>query len=206
LKLRFLGQDSQALELAFGIDNQGRFFANRVGTPTVMHIDESLIQSIPIRPYEWRHSRLWSVDRLSLMAIERKTNHDAPLMLRYDFNSEIWTASSGGNDLTSSLNPERANYLLTCLEGLSVTRWLPLEDPSAIKALLNPSLTLRIIEKSANGQGDFTGLISREVSLAPGSHSKNPAYYYGRLNAEAHPFLMDRETYTKLASDLLDKD
>lgn len=204
LKLRFFGDDNQGLELAFGIDGKGGYFVNRFGTPTVMRVDPSLVASLPIRPYEWRHSRLWSVDRLNLMAIERTTGIEAPLELRYSFNDEQWTAAADGKDLTAMLEPARANFLLGLLEGLKVTRWLSPEDASAANALAAPTMIFRIIEKATDDVGDFKGLITREVALAPGAAGPNPGFYYGRLSGEIYPFLLDRETYTKLATELLE--
>ena len=206
LKLRFLGEGGHALELAFGIDGKGGFFVNRTGTPTVMRVDQSLVASIPVRPYEWRHARLWSVDRLNLMAIERTTGNGVPLMLRYNFNKEEWTASRGGKDLTPALDPARANYMLGILEGLKVTRWLSPEDESAAAALANPTLALKVVEKGTDDMGDFTGLITREVILAPNTTGTNPGFYYGRLSSDTHPFLLDRDTYGKLATELLEKE
>ena len=206
LKLSFLGKDNQAINLAFGIDGRGGFFANRLGTPTVMRVDQSLVASIAVRPYEWRPARLWSLDRVNLMAIERKSGTEPPLMLRYDFNKEEWTASRDDKDITPSLDPARANYMLGILEGLKVNRWLSPDDESAAKALLGPTLTFKVIEKTTNDTGDFTGLVSREITLAPGSAGANPAFYYGRLKSDAHPFLLDRDTYGKLATDLFEKE
>jgi hypothetical protein len=206
LKLSFLGKDNQAINLAFGIDAKGGYFANRLGTPTVMRVDQSLVSSIAVRPYEWRPARLWSLDRVNLMAIERKSGTEPPLMLRYDFNKEEWTASRDSKDITPSLDPARANYMLGILEALKVNRWLSPDDESAAKALLSPTLTFKVIEKSTNDTGDFTGLVSREITLAPGSAGANPAFYYGRLNSDAHPFLLDRDTYGKLATDLFEKE
>lgn len=206
LKLRFTGEDdSQVIELAFGIDGKGGYFVNRIGTPTVMRVDRSLVDSIPRRPYEWRHSRLWSIDRLNLIAIERRTGAEPPLLLRYDFNSGDWTASRDNADLTADLNPTRANHLLDALEGLKASRWLPADDASALEAIANPSLTLKIIEKSTDNTGDFTGFITREVVLAPGSNATQPAFYYGRVLSDSNPFLMDRDTYEKLATALIEK-
>ncbi len=204
LKLHFLGQDNQGIRLAFGIDGKGGFFVNRIGTPTVMRVDPSLVSSIPVRPYEWRNSRLWSVDRINLMAIERRLTSESELMLRYNFNKEEWTAHRGAEDLTTSLDPARANYLLGILEGLKVTRWLATDDESAMTALAQPSLTLKIIEKSTNDMGDFTGLITREVTFAPNSTEANPGFYYGRLSTDDHPFLLDRATYRKLATPVFE--
>jgi hypothetical protein len=206
LKLSFLGKDNQAINLAFGIDAKGGYFVNRLGTPTVMRVDQLLVSSIAVRPYEWRPARLWSLDRVNLMAIERKSGMKPPLMLRYDFSKEEWTASRAEKDITPSLDSARANYLLGILEGLKVSRWLSPDDESAAKALLSPTLVFKVIEKTTNDVGDFTGLVSREITLAPGNSSINPAFYYGRLNSDSNPFLLDRDTYGKLVTELLEKE
>lgn len=204
LKLRFLGQDNQGLELAFGIDGKGGYFVNRLGTPTVMRVDQALISSLPVRPYEWRHSRLWSLDRINLMAIERTLGTASPLDLRYSFNDEQWTAFRDGENQSARLEPSRANFMLGVLEGLKVTRWLSPTDESAAAALESPSMIFKVIEKATNDLGDFTGLTTREVRLAPGSAGPNPGFYYGRLSSDTNPFLLDRDTYGKLAVELLE--
>lgn len=205
LTVRFLGQDNQALELRFGIDLQGNYFVNRLGTPTVMRVNSSLIQAIAVRPYEWRHARLWSVDRVNLVAIERKSAADAPLILKYTFNPEIWRAERNGKDLTPALNPQRANFMLSILEGLKVNRWLASDDAGALSALANPSLTLTVVEKTVDEEDNFTGIANRTVMFAPAVPGDNPGFYYGRLNTGTHPFLLDRETYQKLALDVFGK-
>lgn len=206
LKLRFLGQDNQGLELAFGIDGKGGYFVNRSGTPTVMRVDQSVVSSIPVKPYEWRRALLWSIDRTNLMAIERRTANEATLELHYKSDqADEWTASRDGKDLTAVLDPVRANYMLGILEGLKVTRWLSPDDASARAALENPSLTFKVIEKGTDDNDAFTGLISREIILAPATLGANPGFYYGRLNSDTNPFLLDRETYGKLATDVMEK-
>ena len=203
LTLRFLNQDNQALELRFGIDGKGGYFVNRLGTPTVMRVDETLINSIAVRPYEWRHERLWSVDRVNLVGVERREGLNAPLVLRYHFINESWQASRDGHDISANLDAARANYMLSVLEGLKVSRWLSATDEQAAAALANPSLVLTVIEKTIDEEGDFSGLMQRVLSLAPagGPHA---GLYYGRLQSENHPFLLDAETYGKLAADLLE--
>lgn len=204
LKIRFVGQDQQGLELIFGIDAKGGYFVHRPGTATVMRVDPSLIASIPVRPYEWRHSRLWSLDRVGLMAIDRTRAAEAPLEFRYTFNPEQWTATRAGQNVSAAIDPTRANFMLGILEGLKVTRWLSPTDEAATTALANPSLTFKIVEKATNDMGDFSGLLTREVQLAPGSTGPNPGFYYGRSTADPHPFLLDRDTYSKLAIDILE--
>jgi hypothetical protein len=204
LKLRFLNHENQALELRFGIDGKGGYFVNRLGTPTVMRVDESLINSIAVRPYEWRHARLWSVDRVNLVGIERREGLNPPLVLRYHFINETWQANRDGRDVSDDLDAVRANFMLSVLEGLKVSRWLSPTDEQAAAALANPSMGMTIIEKTIDDDGDFTGLMQRVLSLAPAGGSFT-GFYYGRINGESHPFLIDGDTYEKLAIRLLDE-
>lgn len=204
LKLNFLGEDNQGLELNFGIDGKGGNFVNRTGSPTVMRIDEALRAAIPVRAYEWRQSRLWSLAQTNLMSIERTLAGEPTLALRYDASGE-WTASSVDQDVTASLEPARANYLLESLQALKVARWLSMDDPSANKALLSPSLKITVYEKETNDMIELTGLRRREINLAPAVAGQNPGFYYGRLGLDAHPFLLDRDTYDKLTTDVLEK-
>jgi hypothetical protein len=206
LKLRFLGQDNQGIELAFGIDTKGGVFVNRVGTPSVMRIDPSLVAAIAVRPYEWKPARLWSIDRVNnLMRIDRTRFPEPTLSLRYQYNPEEWTATQGGKNTTLSLDPARANFMLGVLEGLKVARWLAPDDESANRALESPSLAFKIYEKSLDENGDFAGIITRDLILAPSVPGANPGFYYGRLGADPNPFLLDRETYLKLATELFDE-
>jgi hypothetical protein len=204
LTLRLLGKDNQSLELRFGMDRKGGYFVNRLGTPTVMRVDETLIAAIAVHPYEWRHARLWSVDRVNLIAIEIKPAAAPPLILKYKFIDEAWQAERDGQDLSASLDPARANYMLSVLEGLKVSRWLAPNDEAASAALTHPALAFTVIEKTYNDNGDFIGLASRKVAFAPAA-SSHSNFYYGRLNTETHPFLIDRETYQKLAAGLFGK-
>ncbi len=205
LTLRFLGQNNQGLELRFGLDSKGAYFVNRLGTSTVMQVDSSLIQAIAVRPYEWRHARLWSVDRVNLIAIERKAATASPVILKYQFIDESWQAESNGKDLSASLDPARANFMLTNLEGLKVSRWLATDDEGALTALMNPSLTFTVVEKTVDDHGDFAGISTRRVTFAPAAPGDNPGFYYGRLNSEIHPFLLDSTTYRKIAVELFGK-
>lgn len=202
LTLRFLSHDNQVLELRFGIDTRGGVFANRLGTPTVMRVAPLLLSSISVRSYEWRHSRLWSVDRVNLLAIRRTENGGSPLELKYQFNTEAWEASRDAEDLTPKLDPARANFMLSVLEGLKVSRWLATDDEKAVAALQKPSLSITVTELTVDEEGETTGVIDRAVSFAP---ADKPGFYFGRLDKEPHPFLLDAETYGKLAVELLEK-
>ena len=205
LKLRLLGRDNQALELRFGMDGKGGFFVNRLGTPTVMRVDESLVAAIAMHPYEWRHARLWSVDRVNLIAIERQPATDTPLILKYKFIDESWEAERNGRDISAALDPAQANFTLTVLEGLKVARWLAPSDEAATSALTTPALVLTVVEKTVNDEGDFTGISKRTLTFAPTTAGANPEMYYGRLSTETNPFLINRDTYQKIAAEPLEK-
>ena len=205
LTLRFLGkEENQALTLRFGLDTKGTCYANRAGTPTVMRVDSALIQAIPVRAFEWKHARLWSLNRANLVAIVRKEGASPPLTLSYVFKDESWRADRDGTDVSVSLDPSRTNFMLGILEGLKVTRWLAANDAGALAALANPSLTFMVREKTEDENLNFTGFLDRTVTLAPATED-NPGFYYGLLNTGTNPFLLDRETYRKLAVDLFAK-
>ena len=205
LTLRFIGQDNQGLELRFGIDGKGGYFVNRLGTPTVMRVDGSLVSSIAVRPFEWRHARLWSVDRVNLLAIKRSAGTGSPLVLKYNFIEESWDAELDEKNLTPLLDPASANFMLSSLEGLKVSRWLSTTDENAIAALKSPSLSLTVTEFTTDDQGENKGIIDRTVTFAPATPGNNPGFYYGRLDKEPHPFLLDRDTYQKIAVKLFEK-
>jgi hypothetical protein len=206
LKLRFLGQDNQGIELAFGIDGKGAYFVNRIGTPTVMRVDPSLVASIAVRPYEWRQGRLWSLDRTDLMQIDRTTPPDPTLSLRYNDATGDWTATQADRDVTQSLDPTRANFMLGILEGLKVTRWLADDDEFANKALDRPSLAFKVYQKARDEEDNVTGIVARDLIVAPATPGANPGFYYGRLGADSHPFLLDRDTYEKIALNVFDQE
>ena len=149
---------------------------------------------------------MWSVDRESLRTIERKLGAEAKLELRYKSDQAVeWTASRDGKDLTTLLDPAQTNFMLGVLEGLKVTRWLSPDDESAASALADPSLTFTVIEEGTDDADRFSGLVARAMILAPATSGANPGFYNGRLNSDMNPFLLDRETYNKLATELMEK-
>ena len=203
LKLRFLGQDNQVLELAFGMDGKGGYFVNRSGTPTVIRVDESLVASIAVRPYEWRHARLWSVDRQNLITIVRTSGRESPVFLNYNNKADTWEGKRDEKGV--EIDPEHANYVLGILEGLKVSRWLAPSDQAANAALAVPLLAFTVMERTTDDMDSFKGFMTRTVRFAPNTPGPNPGFYYGRLDADPNPFLLDRETFGRIATEVLDK-
>ncbi|OYV04379.1 MAG: hypothetical protein CFE26_17205, partial [Verrucomicrobiales bacterium VVV1] len=92
LTLRFLAKDNQSLELAFGSDKQGAVYVNRRGTTSVMRIGDDIIPSIATQAFQWKDSRLWSLNRFDLKKIEFKRDSLPAVVLNYDGQDEKWTA------------------------------------------------------------------------------------------------------------------
>ncbi|MFZ9941201.1 MAG: hypothetical protein ACO3F7_03510, partial [Luteolibacter sp.] len=122
------------------------------------------------------------------------------LMLKYRFIDEAWSGESDGRDVSATVDPVKANYFLSVLEDLKVSRWLAPNDESAINALRKPSLIIDVVEKKFDDMGEFAGTGSRKLMLAPIDSSAKPSAYFGRMGSEANLFTIDAETYGKLAA------
>lgn len=203
LILRFLAMDNQTLEIRFGMDGKGAWFANRLGTPTVMEVSPDLIHAIAVRPYEWRLSRVWSVDKENLLGIRHQRGEEAPTVLTYK-DDETWTALREDKDVTGNLDPARARYMLDQIEGLKASIWLAADDADALAALKKPVLTLTVTEFMTDDEGERTSVKDRTIRFAPATGA-NTGFVYGALDGDPNPFLLDPEVYQKIAIDLFEK-
>jgi hypothetical protein len=145
---------------------------------------------------------LWSLDKVNLLAIRREAMGAPALTLRYRFIDEVWSGEIDGRDISATLDPVKANYLLSVLEDLKVSRWLAPNDEAAISSLRTPSLVIDVVEKKFDESGEFAGTESRKLTLAPGDSSNRPAIYFGRMGSEANLFTIDAETYGKIAAEV----
>lgn len=205
LRLAFIGQDGTSLTLRFGFDKRGRLFANRLGTPTVVRVDPTLLGRIAVNAFEWRQARVWAINRVDLTTIERTVPDQPPLRLSYEFVNETWQAKEGDADASDRVNSSRANYMLGGIETIDAARWLAPTDPAALAALEKPSLTLAVSVKQVNAEGEETGPpVTRQLRFAPQAGSNPPQAYYGRIEGERYLFLIDLATYERLAINPLE--
>lgn len=202
LTLRFLAADNQALELLFGSDKQGAVHVNRRGTTTVMKVNDEVITRIATQAYQWKDSRLWTLNRFDLKQIELKRDSRPAVILNYDGQDESWTAFREGKDVSAELDPTRANYLLGVLEGLSVNRWLPVDYAAADKALLAPALSFKVKFQLIDAEGNESGYGIKQLDIAPAVEGPLNRFYYGRLTSDEHPFVLDQETMDKLKVEI----
>lgn len=200
LTLRFLAADNRALEIRFGMDGKGGFYANRLGTPTVMKVDELLVRSVATRPYEWMPSRAWTINRVFLTGVIRETAGQPTLVLKYNDNFESWSGERNGRDITGDIDGIRAGQLLDELENLKTTRWLAADDEEARRALLSPALKFTVVERKENDEGEAAGVASHVLVLAPQGDPARATAWYGSTTASPHPFLIDAAVAKKLAA------
>ncbi len=205
LRLIFTATNNESFELRFGMNLKGDTFVNRAGSPTVMKVEPSILRAVAIRPYEWKHSRVWSLNRVDLTDIVLKKPDQQPLLLKYTFNPEGWKASQAGEDLSPQLIPSRANFMLANLEGLKAQRWLASDDAEANAALASPQLTITAMEKTVDELGDENGFQIRTLRLAPVATGTEIGMVYGSLNTEPHPFIIDRDTYSRIITNLFEE-
>lgn len=200
--LTFLARDSQRLSVALGLDQGGNLFAKREGSPSIMRLDESFLQQIATRSQDWRHARLWSINRVDLTHLHRTQMGENALEMQYNDLHESWLAFRDGNDLTSDLDPSRANFLLTALENLQVSRWLQAEDEVALAALEKPTLSFDITSNLVDDFGDEIGKETVQLLLAA---DPNRQLVFGKVSNDPNPFTIDPQDFLKLNISLLDQ-
>jgi hypothetical protein len=146
---------------------------------------------------------LWSVSKVDLKAITRTVKAGAPLNLFYDDAFEKWQAEIDGKDFSAKVDPAKANRLLDHLMNLNVSRWLLPSDEKAAAALESPLLTIIVSQEAVNEVGDVVGLDGSILTTA--ASPDDPNIFYGRLSDEPNPFILDRETFMKIALDPLER-
>ena len=202
LTLAFLSYDHQLLELKFGIDDRGGLFVNRQGSSTVSRLDLAFLDAVPLRTFEWRQARVWSISKVDLTRLVRIRSGMPPELLEYDWLDESWTAQRGGEDATPELVQSRANFLLDRLEGLENDRWLAADNVAALTALADPLLRISVFENEIDDLGDVIGETRRDIgfALAP----DHPGFFYGIRLGDPHPFLIAHDVVSSLAISVFD--
>jgi hypothetical protein len=202
LTLRFLAANNQALAISFGLDKRGNLFAKRHDSPSIMRLENRFLEKIAVNPNDWRHARLWSLSKVDLTNLTCTETGSPPLELTYNDLAEQWKANRSGEDVTSSLDPARATFVLRALAALQVSRWLSPTDEDAIAAIADPTLTFELTENTVDDFGDKDGTKSRTLTLAPDPKTNT---VFGKISTDPSPFTLAPESYLKIAIPLLDE-
>lgn len=206
LTLRFRAFSGDTLELRFGRGPDGTLHANRTGSPTVVKVDEELLGRIATRPHQWKAPRVWDLAAVDVVGIERRLPGAGPELLSYSYLDETWRATRGGRDVTAELNPNRADFLLSALERLQVVRWLGSGDAAAATALLEPALTIRVLQRRTDDAGDTTAMAGRELLVTPVSDSPANRFHYALVAGNPDFFILDAETVGMLTVPLFEEE
>lgn len=202
LKLVFLAANHQSLAIHFGQDKKGNLFAMRKGGVSIMSLDVKFLEKIAVRQHEWRHARLGSFNRVDLKYLKRSDNQSEPLELSYDVRDDSWKAKRGGKDVSANLDPLKANFLMSVVEGLEVTNWLSEEVEEAKAALQNPLMTFEIKQRLVDEFGDETGEATEVIVFGS---NKITGKIFGKKSSENLYFSISDETVLKLSIPLLDE-
>ena len=125
-----------------------------------------------------------------------------PLKLSYGWGDEKWEATLAGEKITSSLDTDRAKFLLKTLENLKVSRWLSPGDEAATIALKTPFITFDITQRTVDDLGDEGADKHETLTLA---HDPNTKFIYGKISSDPSPFAIAPEDFLKLSIPLLDQ-
>lgn len=203
LLLRFASFGGEIIQLSFGQGADGDIHAIRDGTTTVVKIDPSMLTLIPTRPWDWREPQVWHIGPPDVVGISRQQNEQVPLELGYDFVTEKWTAKKNNEDLSLQLVKNRADRLLTNLLNLKASAWLREGHTAADEALRRPVLRFTLLIKQFDDEGMFAGVKERQLTIGKFKDGEK-AVYYGRVDGDAHPFLLKSEQAGALAEDLFE--
>lgn len=202
LRLIFLAQNNLSLSVIFGLDKNGNLFAKRKDSASIMRLDERILEEIATNPHDWRHSLLWSVSSVDLKSITRIEGNSPPLELKYHWNDDEWTARLAENDITESLDPARAKYLLSALENLQVSRWLSPTHEAALAALAEPFLLFRVDIQIVDEFGEDKETVTRALALGIDPKTQ---LVYGKHSGDNLLFTLSPETFQKLSIPVLER-
>ncbi|MEK7951273.1 DUF4340 domain-containing protein [Luteolibacter soli] len=206
LRLRIATTGDKLIELHFGQGRDGTWYARRADVPRVMKLEDSVVNEICTKPWQWRLTDVWSVASIDLAFIEREIEGHPKLKLEYNWGDETWAAHEGETDRSAELITERANRLLEPLLKLRGDTWLAPDDAGALSALARPSMRFTLGIHQLDGDGKKIGIQRRELIIAPASDAPGNRLFFGRVSGEALPFMINAETATRLAVDLFGDD
>ena len=130
--------------------------------------------------------------------------------LSYDHFTGIWKATQNGEDASASLNPNRADKLLTFLDSLKTKRWLGPLHTQAMMSLENPEITISVSMRRFDDQGNDLPPIRKTLRI-----SQTPGGYINFAKIDSSPmstedqdetsyFLLSPETIKQLSVELFE--
>ena len=199
------------LEIHLSAQPSLHFYANRLDrdgntTAHVVEIPADSISKMGLEAFRWRSNRLWNISRFDIKGLTIKRQDAPPLELEYNFYTQIWRATSEGKDVTSLLNPHKAEKLLKKLTDIQVQHWLGPQNQNANHRLATPTLELSLLVEEVNDDGERLGLTPQVLKLSQIVPNVPNKLYYGQTSQNPNYFLVDVATVRSLAVKLLEEE
>ncbi|MFV1995456.1 MAG: DUF4340 domain-containing protein, partial [Verrucomicrobiales bacterium] len=222
-----LTSDSDAFNYVLGLglvrgrkDGEAdRLYARFAGEPSVVAIDPSFLNFVPTHPLKWKALKLISFSVISLREIAiHRPGDESVTRLRYDYLQDAWSLERNGEDLSASLNLDKARALAVFRGEFPARDWLTNRE-AAYRVLENPVLTVEIIlgrpsEKKGGGPDSedrettvfsFAPAMGDPAESGESQETKAVPIYYGRRGDSPDVFLVTAGTFERLAAPLVDK-
>lgn len=194
-----VGFGDGGVSVRFGKGADEKYYAHRTGSPHIYEVSSDTFFRIPLRTYEWRDKRLWTLSRVDLKALSIQKRGEPALDMTYNFLTESWSAKIGEENVFARLDIPKAGNYLRDLEKITVARWLPGDDVTALRALQSPVFRATIVQENPRTREVET----RTLIIAPAAQTGASRFYFGLLTGEDDLFALDLKTVRKLAADLL---
>lgn len=210
LQIAFISFNNESMRVAFGRDAEGEnIYACIVGKPNIWQINPATLGKIAQQSWQWRTSHVWHIPRIDIQKITIQKRDQPTVELHYDHFTGNWTAIRDGQSVSASLNPNRADKLLSSIDSLKTSRWLGPLHPQAMIALQEPDLTISVTLRKYDDQGNDLPPILKTLRI-----SQTPGGYITFAKVDTLPidpeedvisyFLLTPESVKKLSVNLFE--
>jgi hypothetical protein len=211
LQIAFISFNDEGMRVAFGRDaDQENIYAHIVGKPNIWQISPETLSKISQHSWQWRSSHVWHIPKVDITQITIQKKNQPITELSYDHFTGIWKATQNGEDASASLNPNRADKLLTFLDSLKTKRWLGPLHTQAMMSLENPEITISVSMRRFDDQGNDLPPIRKtlRVSQTPGGYINFAKIDSSPMSTEDQDetsyFLLSPETIKQLSVELFE--
>ena len=175
-------------------------YATVKGSGTVVRLSEAFVSIVPVHPLDYRSLYLWPTFNLSNLSALSSARPPSPaLEMEYLYDTNEWTGTRGGEDVTASIDHGQALTLAQQLSlPLRAKRWLSGDTAEARNALRKPILRLGFVLKDGQGKEFPYGL-----DIAPISPDVPGTLFYAKAHDEESICLIGREIFDILNLPLL---
>lgn len=194
-------KDPISIAIGRGID--GKYYAMVDDLPTVYTLSPDYLDRLGLHSYRWKPVELLQINNSELKAINISTPEFPSLKIEYDFAGDAWTVTENGQNVTPSINPNKANHYLDELAKTRVLQWLPSTNASAREALKHPTHTITLVSEPSLPVPGIPYL-TETLFIAPVGQGNNSLLYYGQKEGESEYFIMNKAQLDLLIPDLKD--